>query len=84
MKKIPKKYAEKLANLHNLVMELQDDFDTLKRSCECNDFESWELEDVKGFDIDKLAEELESICDQLDIIESETSELDCEYNDYGY
>lgn len=80
--KIPRKYAEKLANLHNLVMELQDDFDTLKRSCESNDFESWELEDIKGFDLDDLVDELDYICDQLDTIESETSELDCEYNDY--
>lgn len=40
------------------------------------------LEDIKGFDLDDLVDELDYICDQLDTIESETSELDCEYNDY--
>lgn len=82
--KIPKKYAEKLANLHNLVMELQDDFETFKTSCETEDFESWELEDIKGFDLEELANELQDICYRLEDIESETSELDCDYNDYGY
>ena len=81
--KIPKKYAEKLAKLHNLVMELQDDFESLKNSCYDQDFTDEEQEMVKGFDLDELANELEDIGYRLDDIESETSELDCEYNDYG-
>lgn len=82
MKKIPTKWGLMLAELHNKVMELQDTFDTFKSNCYSNDFESWELEDIKGFDLDELVEELETICDKLDDLESETSDLDYEYNYY--
>ena len=81
--KIPSKWALKLAELHNMVMELQDFFDTAKNSCYDNDWEDDQLEDIKGFDIEELEEELESICDKLDDLEADTSELDCKYNDYG-
>lgn len=84
MKKIPQKYAEKLANLHNLIMELQDEFETFKNAVDCEDFDEEEQEMVKGFDLDSLSDELGDICYQLDDLESATSELDCEYNDYGY
>ena len=82
--KIPKKYAEKLAKLHDLVMELQDDFETYKNAVDCNDLDEEEQELVNGFDLDELSNELNDICYALDDLESETSELDCEYNDYGY
>ena len=80
--KIPQKMALKLAELHNLVMELQDDFESLKNSCYDQDFTDEEKAMVKGFDLDELANELEDIGYRLDDIESETSDLDCEYNNY--
>ena len=82
MNKIPQAYAQKLANLHNLVMELQDDFESLKNSCFSNDFTEEEQEMVKGFDIEELGNELEAIGYELDDLESVTSKLDCEYNNY--
>ena len=78
--KLPTKWALMLADLHNKVMELQDEFDTLRQDCYCGELP----EEAEGYDPDELEEELEAICDQLDTIEAETSELDCEYNDYGY
>ena len=83
-KKIPSKWALMLADLHNKVMELQDHFDTWKRNCYSHDLEDWEEKEIEGFELDDLEEEIEHICDQLDDLEATTSELDCEYNDYGY
>ena len=77
-KKIPVKWALMLAQLHDKVMELQDEFDTYKQGCYENELPF----DAQHFDVDELTEELEYICDKLDDIESDTSELDCEYNDY--
>ena len=82
--KIPLKMAQRLAELHNLVMELQDEFDSFKTSCYDRDFSDDEQEMIGDLDIDELEEEIYYICEKLDDIESETSELDCEYNDYGY
>lgn len=79
-KKIPQQWAKRLADLHNLVMELQDEFDTIKSDLYCG--EDIEENDLSDYDIDKLTEEIESICDRLDDIECEASELDYEYNDY--
>lgn len=83
-KKIPQDWALMLAELHNKVMELQDTFDTIRNDLYARDYE--DNEDIKkfleGFDTDNLESEIEHICDKLDDLESETSELDCEYNDY--
>lgn len=78
--KIPVSWARQLAKLHDLVIELQDEFDTYKQGAYCNEL-NWE---AKDFNIDDLTEELEYICDKLSDLEADTSELDCEYNDYGY
>ena len=77
-KKIPSSWALKLAKLHDLVMELQEEFDIYKQSCYSNELSS----EAEEFDLDELTEEIEYICDKLDDIEAETSELDCEYNEY--
>ena len=76
--KIPSKWALRLAELHNLVMELQDEFDTYKQGCYCDElpFEAEEFDKVD------LEQELEAICYKLDDIEADASELDCEYNNY--
>ena len=80
--KLPKEWALLLAELHNKVMELQDQFEGFKSDLYSGDVDVEEFPMLEGFDIDNLTEELEYICDQLDTIEAETSELDCEYNDY--
>ena len=67
--KLPKRLATLLAELHDKAMEVQEEF---------NDYQSYECDDND----DELYHELTEIIDQLDTIESETSELDCEYNDY--
>jgi len=80
-RKIPKEWALLLADLHNKVMDLQDQFEGFKSDLYSGeDLEDYDI--LEGFDIEELEEELEAICDQLDTIEAETSELDCEYNDY--
>lgn len=81
-KKLPKEWALMLADLHNKVMEIQDTFDTIKSDLYCGGEDLEEIEILKDFDLEELEEEIEYICDQLDTIEAETSELDCEYNDY--
>lgn len=84
--KLPRKFAELLAKLHDVVMECQDEFDYFKNQLYSNDFEDDEIEsyELGKYNIDNLTETIEEICDKLDDLESETSELDCEYNDYGY
>ena len=82
-KKLPKHLALLLAELHNKVMEAQETFDTFKRDLYCGDFNQEEV-GLEDFDLEELESEVEYICDQLDTIEAETSELDCEYNDYEY
>ena len=78
--KIPSKWALRLAELHNLVMELQDYFDGIKSDLYCGgDLEEVGLDD---YDINDLTEEVEHICDTLEDLEADTSELDCEYNNY--
>ena len=82
MKKIPQEWALMLAELHNKVMELQDTFDTIKSDLYSGEADEETAPLLKGFDLDELEREVESICDKLDDLEAETSELDCEYNDY--
>lgn len=82
MKKIPAKWGLMLAELHNKVMELQDTFDTIRSDLYADCFDDYKDFGLEDFDKDQLTSEIEYICDQLDTIESETSELDCEYNDY--
>ena len=88
--KIPSKWALMLAELHNKVMELQDTFDTLKSDVSCGAIDD-EIAKELGIEegeyetaLSDIYEELDYICDKLDSIEADTSELDCEYNDYGY
>ena len=85
--KIPKEWALMLAELHNKVMELQDTFDTFKSDVACGvDEETYqEMFDKEGIELDsdELYDTLCDICYKLDDLEAETSELDCEYNDYG-
>ena len=80
-RKLPKEWALMLADLHNKVMEVQDTFDTIRSDFYCDEYNE-DTDLTNGFDLDDLQEEIESICDRLDDIEAETSELDCEYNDY--
>lgn len=88
--KIPQAWALKLAELHNIVMELQDTFDTLKDDVGCGNIDDETAKElgIEGGDyetaLNDIYEELVSICYKLDDLEAETSELDCEYNDYGY
>lgn len=83
-RKLPKEWALLLAELHDKVMEVQDTFDTIKSDLYSGETNEDVEEFLKGFNLDQLTAEVEYICDQLDTIEAETSELDCEYNDYGY
>ena len=82
--KIPTKFAQMLADLHNKVMEIQDEFDYFKNQLYSNDFEDDEIEELElgKYNLDNLTEEIEEICDTLDDLESETSELDCNHNFY--
>lgn len=81
-KKIPQNWALMLAELHNKVMELQDTFNSIKTDLYDRDYTTDTFKDLEGEDWDNLESEIEYICDKLDDLESETSELDCEYNDY--
>lgn len=80
MRKIPSKWALMLADLHNKVMELQDEFDTYRQGLYVNEKPS----EAEDYDTEELLEHVEAICEALDDIEASASELDCEYNDYGY
>lgn len=87
-KKLPKEWASMLADLHNKVMEIKDTFDTFKSDVACGVDEDTrqEMLDKEGIDLasDELWDTLSEICDKLEDVEADTSELDCEYNDYGY
>jgi len=82
MNKLPKELAQLLAELHDKVMEVHDRFETWKSDLYCGvseeDYETF----LKGFDLDKLEAEVEYVCDKLEDLEAETSELDNEYNNY--
>lgn len=87
-KKIPSTWALELAQLHNKVMELQDMFNGFKNDIwgGVDEEAHQEMLNNEGIDLlsDELMKELEHICDKLEDLEADTSELDCEYNDYGY
>ena len=82
--KIPSKWALRLAELHDLVMAIQDEFETLKSDLYCNCDGVDEFLEKEGLDYDAVVEEVEAICDELEDLEATTSHLDCDYNDYGY
>lgn len=80
MNKLPKQFAQLLAELHDKVMEVQDYFDTFKSDLYCGVDEESEI--AQNFDLDELTSEVEYVCDKLEDIEAETSELDVGYNNY--
>lgn len=83
--KIPSEWAYKLATLHNLVMELQEQFEGYKNALDYGEKEDIDdVENLDDFDDASLLEELEEICYKLEDLEADTSELDCNYNDYDY
>ncbi len=80
-KRLPKELALLFAELHNKVMEIQDTFDSFKNDLYSHEIDTNEY-DISDIDLTALESEIEHICNTLDDLESETSELDCEYNDY--
>ena len=81
-KKIPSEWALKLAELHNHVMELQDEFSSIKDTLYSREEDDILELGVRHYNLNALEEEVENICDVLDDLEITTSELDIEYNDY--